>query len=100
MIVRADPWVHDSFGRVAELVKAPVLKTGRPKGLGGSSPSPSAIIDFVDFSSFPISHTRVVRGKTGARRWLLTITHHQPSAASLPGQATKVWNYAAVMVGR
>ena len=27
------------FGRMAELVKAPVLKTGSPFGLGGSSPS-------------------------------------------------------------
>lgn len=44
MIVRADPRVRVSSGRVAELVKAPVLKTGRPKGLGGSSPSPSATV--------------------------------------------------------
>lgn len=38
-----------SFGGVAEWTKAPVLKTGLPKGNGGSNPSSSA-----SFYSFPI----------------------------------------------
>jgi hypothetical protein len=31
-------------GGVAERLKAPVLKTGIPKGIGGSNPSPSAMM--------------------------------------------------------
>ena len=31
------------FGGMAELVKAPVLKTGVLQGTGGSNPSPTAI---------------------------------------------------------
>ena len=33
-------------GRVAERLMAPVLKTGEPKGFGGSNPSLSAIHPF------------------------------------------------------
>ena len=33
----------DFFGGVVEWLIAPVLKTGRPKGLVGSNPTPSAM---------------------------------------------------------
>ncbi len=39
------------YGGVAEWLKAPVLKTGSPQGLGGSNPSPSAF----DFTKLLIS---------------------------------------------
>gem|GEM_PF-3146251 len=39
---RALPWTVDRGG-VAEWLKAPVLKTGFPKGNVGSNPTPSAI---------------------------------------------------------
>lgn len=44
MIVRADPWVRDCFGGMAEWSIASVLKTDEPRGSNRSNRFPSATV--------------------------------------------------------
>ncbi len=59
-------------GGVVEWLMAPVLKTGRPKGLVGSNPTPSAIYFVIKKARFSntsrLVHRRFERRSTGGAR--------------------------------